>query len=126
MEGGYYGFSNNGEKRFWRTRLVFIIGLSIIILFCSFFISGNITFKAHHVDSLLHQQDDPTNTAEIIYINNPEIEVYMEKIRIFMYVDIALKALLLIVCVSLIVVVYSALRIHQVCFHSFYYFLNTF
>lgn len=112
MDGGYYG-SSNGEKRFWRTRLIFIISLSIIILACSFFISGNISFKAQHVDSILHQKENPNPTA-IVYINDPEIAAVMDKIRIFIYVDVALKAVLTVVCTSLIFVVYSALKIQKV------------
>jgi len=106
MEGSYINGVNNGEKRFWHTRLVIIIALSIVIIFCSYATTGNIFLKTQLVNKLL-QHD---STATIIYTNNPQIELEINKIRLFLYVDVALKALLLIVCFTLIVVVSYALK----------------
>eukprot|EP00026_Physarum_polycephalum_P017711 Phypoly_transcript_19022.p1 GENE.Phypoly_transcript_19022~~Phypoly_transcript_19022.p1 ORF type:complete len:240 (+),score=24.14 Phypoly_transcript_19022:75-722(+) len=98
--------TTNGEKKFWRTRLIIIISLSIVIIFCSYAASGNIFLKAQHVTKLYHQDA----SQAIIYVNNPQIELEINKIQLFLYVDVALKSLLLLVCISLIVVVCYALK----------------
>lgn len=66
----------NGEKRFWRTRLIIIISLSMVIIACSYAASGNIFLKTQHVTKLLNQDKSTT----VIYTNNPQIEIEMNKV----------------------------------------------
>jgi len=109
--GSLYYYTNHTEKRFWRIRLNIVVALSVFLTLSCFFLSGAMILKASNLTTLL--KDDASAHSPIAYTNNPQIETYAEKMKIYLYFDITLKAVLLLVCCALFLVVYSALKTNK-------------